>query len=417
MKLTYFVAFFVAIATVASHGNKRGWGKHHPKKDIDDDSSGSFESTKNDLDRLSYYVNAHLGLHFPYSRKHQKVAVLDHRHNTSVFYDGLSGDAFAFSYEEGIGVYIPGGVSDKTWNIKETSFEKYFKNPVLPKEIFSIGQKQGYQFDPQLISDEMSEKLSGILTPLSIDYSSRCEALATALHISKITSDKLKTSLSSFESVMGDVSTQNRGDFKWLIGIYQGLGEFFAPFGSMEILKEKKLHLDFAKILNEDGGISVLGYLLETLAPHFDLGKLIGEQMNSEPQFFVIINKLGGEVDYCSDGLVYVLTEITIYNYGETSKENLVTVLRKFFTDTRVCNENLEQKWLSSIKTLLETIQKLKLENSFKDLSKLLKDIGEGKWQQNCVNMSEVFGKIVKVELPGKADSANEIIELLEKKN
>ena len=365
---------------------------------------------------MLFQVNAQHGYYFPRHKTQEKVALLDYRNNISVFYDGLTGDAFGFFYERGLGIYIPSGVTDKTWNVKRQSYEEYFKDPFPPQEILSIGERKGIQFDPQLISDDTAEKLSEILTPLSTDYSSECEAFATALHVSKITSDRHKTYLADFEGVMGNVLTEIQGDFKWLVGMHQGLAEYFTPFGGIDALNKKKIHLDLAVILNKKGGIYVLCYLLEILAPKFDLKKVSGEQMNGEPQFFILINKLGGEIDHGYDGLIYILTEITLYNYGENSKENLRILLVRYCTNPRGNSDGLEEKWLSSIQFLRKTIKELKLEDPFNDLVKRLDDIIAGKWCQKGVNMSAVVKEIVQLQLPGKAKYADKILDKIEDK-
>ncbi|KAJ3663467.1 hypothetical protein Zmor_007726 [Zophobas morio] len=259
----------------------------------------------------------------------------------------------------------------------------------------------------------MAQKLSGILSPLSADYSSQCEALATALYISKITSDKFKTSLAGFEGVVGDVNTVNHGDFKWLIGIYQGLGEFFAPFGGVEALNKKHVHIDFAKILNEVCGIYVLCYLLEALAPKFDLGKISGKQMNNDLEFASLLTKLGGEVDYGADGFIFLLTEITKYHYGASSKENLRAVLVKYCTNPRGSHDKVEEQWLSALGTLRKTLKKLKLEESFERVTKAVDSILDGKWHQKGINMSAVVKDILQIQLPAKADAADKILEKL----
>ncbi|XP_063911286.1 uncharacterized protein LOC135128304 [Zophobas morio] len=390
-------------------------GKHNSNaNDVSSEEKSQHCEETNPKSGNLFRVYAKHGYYFPYNPQQQKVGLLDYHNNISILYDGLTGDAFGFSYEDGRGVYIPAGTSDKTWIVKKQSYDEYFKNPVPPKEIFSIGEKHGYHFDPESIPEDMSEKMSKILAPLSVDYSSQCEALATLGHISKISADKLKTSLSGFETVVGDVLSQNRGDFKWAVGLFQGMGDFFAPFGNMEVLIKKNIKLNLTRIFTEETGIHVMCYFLEELADHLDLGKILSETLNNPVEFFTVTNKLGGDINYGFDGLINIIKEMIMAKEGNNSKENLIVVLKLYFTNSRVKGDNLGQKWRTSIQDLDETIKKLKLEKAFHGLTKLLRDIGDQKWCLGNVNMSEIVEYIVGVELPADPNVVYKVIEKLE---
>ncbi|XP_063911288.1 uncharacterized protein LOC135128306 [Zophobas morio] len=388
--------------------------KHHSDQKCECSEENSGHSEENKAGNF-YRVLAKQAYYIPYNPQKQKVALLDYHNNISLLYDGLTGDAFGFSYEDGRGVYIPAGTSDKTWTVKKQSYDEYFKNPVPPKELFSLGETHGYHFEPESIPEEMSGKMSKILAALSIDYSSQCEALAIMVRVSKISADKLKTSLSGFEGVMGDVSlAPNRGDFHWNVGLFQGMGEFFRPFGSMEVLIEKKIKLNLTRIFTEETGIHLMCYFLEELADHFDLGKILGESLNDPLEFFTVTNKLGGDINYGFDGLIHIIKEMILAKDGKNSKENLIVVLKLYFTNSRAKGDDLGQKWRTSVKDLGETIKKLKLEKAFHGLTKLLRDIGDQKWRLGNVNMSEIVEYIVGVDLPADPNVVNKVIEKLE---
>ncbi|XP_063926013.1 uncharacterized protein LOC135139643 [Zophobas morio] len=373
---------------------------------------------KNQLDATDnmFQINARLKYYIPYNKAQSKAGLLDYHHNISVFYDGLTGDAFAFYYEQGHGVFIPGGTSDQTWDIKRQKYEEYFENPVAPPRLFKTGEKHGYQLYPDEISETIALKLSQILTPLSPDYSSQCQALATILFISKTTSDRLKTSLSGLETVVGDINGRNRGDFRWLIGMAEGIADYFSMFGGIDALNQKHVHLDLAKVLNQQSGIHVLCYFVETLAPHFDLGTKLGKHLNSQPDFFVLICKLGGGISYGFDGFVCVILEIVKYNYGENSIENVAANLKTYVGDARAVTSNLGQKWHTFIQELQETIKGLELDRAFGGLMELLQDIVGGNWVQKGINMSEIVEEVINVEIPGSECSVIKIVNDLKKK-
>ncbi|KAJ3663464.1 hypothetical protein Zmor_007723 [Zophobas morio] len=365
-------------------------------------------------ERLVITYNPKTKIQVAVNQKAKTAPVLDYTYNISAMYNGNTGAAIFFNYETGISVYIPPGTSDLTWYSSKKSFDDYFGNLRTLKDLYHYGETHGISFDSVTITDAISEELVQIFEPLSSEYSSRCQSLATMLHISKITSDHFKTSMVGWPEVMGDVNSPFRGDFKWLVGMYQGIGDFFAEIaGGMGLLAQKRVKLDLGKILTQDGGIDVMIYLLEQLHPHFDIGKILGKALNSPERFFTLNDKFSGEMGYGFDGYIHVLAEIIRLYEDKSSIQNVEIALTDYCKNPKTSSKGIQEKWNGSVKKFLATIKKLKLDEALKDLTGLLGNITDNKWVYKGVNMSKIVEIVMKMD-PSNVDSVPEVLKLLQ---
>ena len=366
------------------------------------------------IERLVLTYNPKTQIQLIVNETAHTVPVLDYSNNITTLYNGRTRSALSFNFETGISVFIPPGSSKMTWDSSEQSFTDFFAELPSQTKIYKYGETHGVRFDPMHVPEDISEEMGAILESVSQEYKERCEALSVVLHISRITSNYFKTSMVGYPQVMGSVNAEFRGDLKWLFGFYQGLGEFFGKIdGGMTILAKKKVKLDLGKALTEKTGIHVMIYFLKVLHEKFDVGKLLGKDLNSVETFFPLVDMLGGMLGYGFDGFVHILSEIVRFKIGHNSIQNVETLLNEYCSSPKTNRAIVKETWKGSIDDFLKTLDDLKVKKDFKGLSKVLTEIREGRWIYKKVDLGKISKVIMKLEFPCNKELVGEILNLL----
>ncbi|XP_063911289.1 uncharacterized protein LOC135128307 [Zophobas morio] len=365
---------------------------------------------------IKYSYNPKFGCYLQ-KEKSQYAVVLAYITYSAAFYDGQTGEVFVFISTETSGVYIPGGVSDKTWLAKKQSFSEYSKNLVPLEDLYKLGDTKGMKITAETITKDLQKKLSKILSSQSRAYKDECKAFAYAMEVASLAHlGRLK----GFEQVLDKPvnGLELRGDLQETLGYYKGWKAFFGYFdGEMEAFKQNNIKLDYEQLLNSETEFHLLGYFLEGLAPHSDLVDAIAPHLDDEEMFFEIVAGLGGHIRHSFGGYIYVVSESVGYLHGKRTYESIEATVSGYITYEVGVQDDYLKTWTGGISSIRKTIKKTKLDGKLGKISKILQRMDEEKkWQIGDVDMYEVLKTISDQKLPGNKRSVRKVLKALKAK-
>ncbi|XP_063911130.1 uncharacterized protein LOC135128166 [Zophobas morio] len=385
-------------------------------KSSEESSSEESKKPKEKGTGIKYSYNPKFGCDLQ-KENTQYVAVLAYNINATGFYDGQTGDVFVFINAETAGVYIPGGVSDKTWLAKKQSFSEYSKNQVPLQELYKLGETKGMKITAETIPKDLQKKLFKILSSQSQAYNDECQAFAYALETaSSVHLVRIKGYEQVLDKPLSDLDL--RSDLYQTLGYYKGWKVFFGYLdGEMEALKKRNVQLNYKQLLNSKTEFHLLGYFLEALAPHSDLIDAITPHLDDEETFFEIVAGFGGHIRHSFSGYIYVVSESVGYLHGKRSYESIEATVSGYITYKGGVQDDYQKTWAGGISSIRKTIKKTKLDGKLGKIFKILQRMDdEKKWQIGDVDMYEVLKTISDQKLPGNKRSVWKVLNALKAK-
>lgn len=238
-----------------------------------------------------------------------KVAfILDINANIITLLDGNNGAAIVFNLNIQQGNYIAPGQSDKTWIASKVSFEVYFNSLVSLKVLLNIGTVFSVQNCPQNILKVVAGLLVRLSVSLAVDIEANSKvALEVFIRLGSRLSVVLTGSLKGILQFAVKGIINLNGDFVWLVGVLEGLGEFFGHIsGGLAALIKARVQFDLAVLLGAASGLEVLVNLIFAIIVRFDLS-VVADILNNVDYLLEIVVKLGGGVSYGVTGLFKIV--------------------------------------------------------------------------------------------------------------
>ena len=340
----------------------------------------------------------------------------DYENKLAVFYVGQSGEAYIFSFQEGRAVYIRGGLTKNTWNVKNKKFEEYFKKVYSTKELYAFGLKRGYAFNGDTVDKKVLVKLKQVLVTQSREYSHTCNAynhaILTSRHI-------VKYPIKGAENYFGSLqNVQLKGDAYWIRGFFQGWKYFLRDFdGEFDAFKKANVKLDAKKLLQTESGDEVYIEVLRAISSKSNLVKVVAKRSNNQIGFFGSIAGFSGKGASGYRGFLVVVQHYLLYANGDISSSTFRYHLTEHLMSRSEVQINYEEKWETTIKRMVQTIKvELKLEREFGGILQILEKIQKKQWTLNEVNLYEGVTAICKEKRPSNKESIRKILGKLKKR-